>query len=218
MSGVSVVNPLAQGPVVLVSAVGGAEGARPAAAALACAGAELDQAALLIDVGGRPARPTLVASAAAQKLEERLVAHLPDRRVAARGQICQVSVPADDEGLATAVAAVSLLREGVAVVHLPTGLLPQAHGPGGLHASGALIRADLEAERPLVALAVRALMDAGLAVAVLKERLGWVTERRALFGALPAAAPGGLPERQVARLLRMPSGCRTTGLGADVAA
>ena len=55
--------------VILVVAVGGAEGSRPAAAALACAGAEPDRASLLIDlVEGRAPRPTLVASAAARSL------------------------------------------------------------------------------------------------------------------------------------------------------
>ena len=79
-------------PTVLVTAVGGAEGRAAAAAALACAGADVDRAALLVDVGGRPPRPTLLASAAARGLEERLAAHLPSARVAARGQVCHLAV------------------------------------------------------------------------------------------------------------------------------
>ena len=77
----------------------GAEGVRGAAAALACAGADVDRASLLVDIGGRAPRPTLLASAAARRLEERLAAHLPRARVAARGQVCHLSAPADDEGL-----------------------------------------------------------------------------------------------------------------------
>jgi hypothetical protein len=52
-----------------------------------------------------------------------------------------------------------------------------------------------------VALAARDLLGRGLAVAVLKRRLNWVAERRALFGALPVGSPGGLPGRLVNRLI-----------------
>jgi hypothetical protein len=52
----------------------------------------------------------------------------------------------------------------------------------------------------LVALAVEDLLGRGLRVAVLKHRLGWVTERRAGFGALGSDS-GGLPESLVRRLL-----------------
>lgn len=194
-------NPLATGPVVVVAAVGEAEGSRGVAAALSCAGAEIDTAALLIDVGGRPPRPTLLASAAAQKLEERLTAHLPHLRAAARGQVCHLAVPADQEGLDAASAAVTAARGATAVLHVPPELLQEiVEGCSGLRPSGVLLRADLDRDRALVALAVRELMTRGLAVAVLKRRLSWMVERRALFGVLPAASAGGLPERLVRRL------------------
>ncbi len=83
--------PTAATPTVLVTAVGEAEGSRGAAAALACAGADIDLATLLVDVAGEAPRPTLLASAAAHRLEERLVAHLPAARVAARGQVCHLA-------------------------------------------------------------------------------------------------------------------------------
>jgi len=194
------VNPLAGGPVVLAAAVGEAEGARGAAAALACAGADIDQAALLIDAGGRPPRPTLIASAAAQKLEERLRAHLPDARVAARGQVCHLAVAADGDGLGAAAVASHVARDSLAVLHLPPGLLQPALGESGLRPTGVLLRADLRDDRALVALAARDLLGQSLAVGVLKRRLGWVAERRALFGALPAGSPGGLPRRLTRRL------------------
>ncbi len=198
-------NPLRDGPTLLVAAVGEAEGARGAAAALACAGAELDAPALLVEVGGRAPRPALLASASAQRLERRVAAHLPDSRVAARGGVCHLAVPSTDEGLAAAAAAVTVARGATAVLHLPPGHLEATiGGEFGLRPSGVLLRADLAADRALVALAVRSLMERGLAVCVLKRRLPWVAERRALFGALPAGAPGGLPERLVAHLLRGP--------------
>ena len=197
----SIVNPLADGPTVLVTAVAEAEGSRGAAAALACAGAEGDAAALLVDVGGRAPRPTLIVSAAAQKLEERLAAHLPQAGVAARGQVCHLSVPPDPGGLDTASAAIGVARGATAVIHVPPELFQPALTEGAkLRTSGALLRADLRRDRALVALTVRDLIERELAVGVLKRRLNWVAERRALFGALPAASPGGLPERLVHRL------------------
>src|SRR5215218_771450 len=206
MSGATTfVNPLKTGPTVIVAAIGRAEGCRGAAAALACAGADVDLATLLVDVGGRTPRPALLVSAAGQKLEERLAAHLPDVRAAARGQVCHLAVPADEEGIAAAAAALAVARETTAVLRLPPQLLQEAlTGKLGLHPTGVLLRADLPEDRPLVALAVRDLLLRDLAVGVLKQRLSWVAERRALFGALPTGAPGGLSERFAARLLRTP--------------
>ena len=182
------------GPAVLVTAVGSAEGARAAAAALACAGDDVDRATLLIDVGGRAPRPTLLASATAQRLEERLVAHLPPAHVAARGHVCQLAVGNDPDGQATALAAATVARDGLRVVHVEPAMAQALLGsPLGEEISGVLLRADLATDRPLLALAVAGLLSRGLAVAVLKRRLHWVAERRALFGALPPGSAGGLP-------------------------
>ncbi|MGN6557403.1 MAG: hypothetical protein ACTHLH_05255 [Solirubrobacterales bacterium] len=197
----SVSNPLQEGPVIIVAAVGEAEGSRGAAAALACAGADAHVATLLVDVDGRGPRPALLASAAAQELEARLAAHLADAKVAARGQVCHISVPAGPEGLEAASAAVTVARGAAAVIHVPPELLqPVLSGGSGLRPSGVLLRADLADDRPLAALATRGLVAQGLAVALLKQRLGWVAERRALFGALPAGSAGGLSLRLVRRL------------------
>lgn len=195
------VNPLRDAPTIAVAAVGEADGAPGAAAALACAGADLDAPALFIDVGGRPARPALLASTAARKLEERLVAHLPELKPAARGQVCHLTVPAAPDGLEAAAAAVTAGRGACAVLYMPPSMLqPALAAESGVGLSGVLLRADLAEERALVALAVRDLLARELAVAVLKHRLGWISERRALFGALPAGSPGGLPPRLVGRL------------------
>ncbi len=197
----SVINPLRDAPTIVVTAVGEAEGSRGAAAALACAGADLEVATLLVDVGGRSPRPALLASAAAQKLEERLAAHLPDARAAARGQVCHLSVPAEPEGLAVAAAAVTVARGATAVVHVPPSFLqPTLACDSELSPSGVLLRGDLAVDRPLLALAVHDLIARDFAVGVLKRRLSWVAERRALFGALPADSPGGLPRRLVRQL------------------
>lgn len=191
-------------PVVVVTAVGAAEGARGAAAALACAGADPDRAALLVDLDGRAPRPTLLASTAARELEDRLAAHLPRTRVAARGQVCHLAAPADEEGFAAAAAAVTVARGALAVIHAPSvslqALLVAAGAGEGPRATGALLRADVATDRALLALVVRDLRLRGLAVAVLKHRLGWVEERRAFFGVLGTQA-GGIPPRLRSRVL-----------------
>jgi hypothetical protein len=189
------------GTVVVVTAVGGAEGSRGAAAALSCAGSGVDTAALLVDVGGRVPRPTLIASASAHRLEERLTARLPRLRPAARGEVCHLSVAADEDGLASAGTAVTVARGGLAVVHVaPERLQSLLDAAGVPRPDAALLRADLTTDRALVALAVDDLLERGLRVSVLKHRLGWVTERRAGFGALGSDS-GGLPESLVGRLL-----------------
>lgn len=192
----------ARSPVVLVTAVGAAAGARGAAAALACAGGDADAAALLVDVGGRPPRPTLLASAAARGLEERLAAHLPRARIAARGALCQLAAPADEDGLELASAATTVARGKAVVVLVEPGFLQALLAAGvAPRPTAVLLRADPGAERPLLTLLARDLVERGLAVAVLKQPLAWVAERRALFGALPADGAGGLPASTVGRLL-----------------
>jgi hypothetical protein len=192
------------GTVVVATAVGGAEGSRGAAAALCCAGSGVETAALLVDVGGRVPRPTLIASASAHRLEERLAARLPALRPAARGEVCHLSVSADEDGLAAAGTAVAVARGGLAVVHVAPGHLQSVlDTPGAPRLDSALLRADLDGTRALAALAVNDLLRRGLRVAVLKHRLGWVAERRAGFGALGSDS-GGLPESLIRRLLDNP--------------
>jgi hypothetical protein len=189
------------GRVVLVAAVGEASGSKAAAAALACAGSEPDRPGLLIDIGGRAPRPTLVASTGARKLEERLAVHLPQLRAASRGQTCHLAVGDDEDAFECVRAALPLVRDSVAVVHLSPARLRQALAETGLRPTGAMLRADLGADRSLTALAVRDLIDRGLRAKVLKRPLAWVPARRALFGVLPPTAPGGLPSALLDSLL-----------------
>jgi hypothetical protein len=189
------------GPVVLVTQVGAATGSRAAAAALACAASEPDRAALLIDLDdGRAPRSTLVATAGARALEERLAAHLPDAAVASRGQICQLKLAPGPEAIERAVAALPLVRESAAVVHVPSSLLRPALEQPRLQPTGTLLRADLAVDRALTALSVRDLMRRGLSVVVLKRPLGWLAARAAMLGAQPAAG-AGLPARVREHLL-----------------
>lgn len=175
-----------RGPVVLVTAVGAASGARAAAAALARAASEPDRAALLIDLdGGRAPRPSLIATSGARALEERLVAHMPDAAVASRGSVCHLKLPVDPEGIEGIAAALPLVRESAGIIHLPPRLLRPVLEETRVQATAALLRADLAEDRALTALAARDLMARDLRVAVLKRPLGWLA-KRALLGMLPA--------------------------------
>jgi hypothetical protein len=204
------------GRVIFVTAVGAASGARAAAAALACARSEPDRPGLLIDIGGRPPRPTLLASAGARELEERLTAHLPELRVASRGGTCHLAMAADTEALERLSAVLPLVRDAVAVLAVPPDLFQDLLCVQGVEPSGVLVRADLGSDRALTALIVGEIQRRGLLVRVLKRPLAWVPARRALFGVLPADAPGGLPLRLRESLLEseIPAahGCYT---GAD---
>lgn len=189
------------GRVILVTAVGEASGSKAAAAALACAGSEPDRPGLLIDIGGRPPRPTLVASAGARELEERLAAHLPQQRAASRGQTCHLAVGDSPVDFESVRAALPLVRDSVAVLHLPPARFQEALAEAGLRPTGAILRADLDGDRPLTALAVRDLIDRGLRTKVLMRPLGWIPARRALFGVMPLHGPGGLPSSLLQSLL-----------------
>lgn len=193
----------AAGTNVLVTRVGEAEGAREIAAALACAGSDSDRAGLLVELGGceRTPRPALVATAAARSLEERLASHLPGAAAAARGRLCHLVAPAGESGIEAARAAQPLVRDCVCVVLAPPGSIEAVLGLAGLRISSILVRADLENDRALAALAVRALMDKGLSVTVAKRPLPWGPARLALFGALTVGARG-VPGRVIERCLR----------------
>jgi hypothetical protein len=182
-----------KGRLILVTAVGAATGSREAAAALVCAGSEADRPGLLIDVGGPPPRPTLLASAGARRLEERLAVHLPALRAASRGQTCHVAVAEGREGCEGVRAALPLVRDSVAVVHVSPSSFRALLEEPGIDPGGILLRADPGTDRPLTALAARDLVARRLRVKVLARPLAWLAARRALFGVLPPASVGGLP-------------------------
>ena len=188
------------GPVVLVTRVGAATGSKAAAAVLACAASESDRAALLIDLDdGRRPRATLVATAGARALEERLVAHLPGAAVASRGQICHLRLSPGPEGVDAIAAILPLVRESAAIVHLAPDLLRSVLEEPRIRPTSVLLRADLKKDRALTALAARDLMARGLRVAVLKLPPGWLAARAALLGAL-AVSGQALPARLHKRL------------------
>lgn len=200
------------GPVLVV-AVGAATGSRATAAALACAGAEPDRAGLLVDLdAGRAPRPSLIATAAAHKLEKRLATHLPKAGIVSRGATCHLSAVGattdpdserderETSALDPLAASLPLVRDSVTVVHLPPQLLQPVLTDPRIGPSAALLRADLPVDRALTALIARDLIDRGLRVVVLKRPLAWLSARFALLGALPPGVEV-LPARVRQRLL-----------------
>src|SRR5690349_8042627 len=139
---------------ILVAAVGRAEGSFGAAAALACAAATPDDAPLLVDLGGRRARPTLISSSAANALEARMrgVAGVERSAIAARGHFCQLAASSDRAGLEEVAAAVAVTQAPkLVVLHLPGRLLAAAASGGKVPLAGALLRVDLPRARWLAA-------------------------------------------------------------------
>jgi len=202
---------LAVPPLVIVAAGGDADGSRAAAAALTCAAIGGAQAPLFIDLAGTAPRPTLLASAEARALEGRLARAVPDAAAAARGGFCQLALSADIEGFTAAAAAVGATGGAPAVVYVPGGRLSALlDSTLASHVSAALVRSEVGVDQALAALGALELLSRGLSVALLEHRLGWVTERRALFGALRAKDLHELPRAPVQWLasyaLRLPIG------------
>lgn len=194
-------SPAPGGPLILVAPVGVATGSTAAAAALACAASEPDRTALLIDLTDeRTPRSTLVATAGARELEERLVAHLPEAGVASRGGICRLRLSPDLGEVDRIAAALPLVREAAAAIHVPPTCLRPVLDHPRIQPGAALLRADLSEDRALIALTVHDLMAKGLRVGVLKRPLGWLTARAALLGVLPPGSQA-IPSRLHERLL-----------------
>jgi hypothetical protein len=170
---------------VVVAAIGSAQGSRAAAAALACAGADQDRAALFIDLGARVPKPTLVASSAARNLEQRIARRLPGLPVAARGQTCHVAAAPDAQGFSLARLAAAEAGDALVVVHVaPNALSRLLSSPDAPRFTTALLRVDRDqSQADLDDVVARDLLGRGVMVSALHHRLSWVEERRALFGA-----------------------------------
>ena len=191
-------------PVILTTAIGGSGGGTSmgAAVAVAAGGGEGSASALLVDLdpGHRTRGATVLASDSARELEDRLRAlGGPFEAAAARGHLCYLPLPEDEDPLATVAELVAhKLPAAAVIVHLPQELWARAIGDMRLRARSGLLRAELPADRALAALAVRELHDRGLRAKVVSDPLGRVASRRALAG----VEPGGAASRRAARLAR----------------
>ena len=155
-----------------------------------------------VEVGGSVRRrPTLLSSAAARALEER-VAAIGELRPAARGRICWVGLEAG-EAWRVQLAAVIAASGGLAVAHLEPMEWRQALDDPELAPAAALVRADVAPHRDLLALLAAELRDRRLPLRVATRPLGLVGARRALAGLEPGG-PAGPRAARVARALVPP--------------
>ncbi len=184
--------------IVLAAGLPGAGEPLAGVAAVAVALAvERSAPVVLVEVGRPRGRgPTMLAAETARRLEARL--RDAGVRCAARGRIAWVGIA--EEGWTEAareVAALAAEAEAVLVVVEPR-LVAEGLADPGLAIDGALLCAELPAQRPLAALAVGELLTAGVRVRVLSRAPGRVAARRALAG----IDPGGESARRSARLAR----------------
>jgi soluble lytic murein transglycosylase-like protein len=185
--------------VVVASDLGAARGTLAVAAAVGVELAGERGGALLVDASESGRRgATMLASARARAVEDALRGHGFERAVA-RGRLCILSLPGGEHvvpRLLEAVEAASEVPAPVVVAHLPGPLCRRALADAALEPQGAVLRADLPAQRPLAALAVIELREQRVPARVVARPLGRVASRRALAG----LEVGGAAGRRLARL------------------
>jgi hypothetical protein len=197
-------------PVVLVAAAGRSGGGLAEAAALAVAVARrADEGVLVVEITDeeRRRRPTLLASDAARDLERAVRAAPGGGQAVARGSVCWLKLAEGGEGDALATVAELLaapLPCEAVVVHLPPALWAAALDRPDLAASGGLVRADLDADRELAAIAVAELRTRGMAARVAKAAQGPVAARRSLAGLEAGAEATARAERAAKALVPEP--------------
>jgi len=178
----------------LPRAGGGRELAAAAATALA-AGRQV----VLADLGGAPKRPTLLASAEARALEDALRAR--GHGAAARGRICWLALPGGEAGAEALAGLRELGLADLIVAYVPPSLWAEALDRLDPGPDGALLRAELPAQRALAALAVAELRERGVPAQVAKRGPGLVAARRAAAGIEPGGPAGAAARRLTRRLL-----------------
>jgi Transglycosylase SLT domain/D-alanyl-D-alanine carboxypeptidase len=201
--------------LLLATDVGEAKGGLAIAAAIAVALTVQEpgrpSGVLLAELGGERGRgPTMLASGPARELEQRL-REAGLERVAARGRLCWLGLPATVEALGDLPRVLAAVpAASVAIVHLPARLWPLALEEPGLEPRAGLLRADLPGDKPLAALAVAELRERRLGVRIASRPLSHIASRRAMAG----LETGGAAARRVGRLARGLVG-RTGPPGAD---
>ncbi len=159
--------------------------------------AESDDAGALmieLDEGGHRRGPTMLASAPARALEERLRGEGVE--AAARGRLAWVVLGADvpwEESLAEIL---GIAPEAAAVVHAPVSRWRSLLWTPALRLPIALLRADVPAQRSLAALTAIELRAAGVPLRIATRAPGRIAARRALAG----IDPGGDAARRAGRI------------------
>ena len=189
--------------LLLATDVGEAKGGLAIAAAIAVALTVQEpvrpSGVLLTELGGERGRgPTMLASGPARELEQAL-REAGLERVAARGRLCWLGLPATVEALGDLPRVLAAVpTASVAIVHLPARLWALALEEPGLEPRAGLLRADLPGDRPLAALAVAELRERRLGVRIASRPLSHIASRRAMAG----LETGGAAARRVGRLAR----------------
>jgi hypothetical protein len=203
---------------VIATELGDAKGGVAVSAAiaviLAASSARGPCGALLAELGPERQRgPTLLASTPARELEQTL-GRIGFERVAARGRLCWLGLPATQESLSDLSDALDgLPRPSIALVHLPAALWPVALGEGPLQPRAGLLRTDLQSDRALAALAVLELRERGLPARIASRPLGWVASRRALAGLELGSGSGASRLARIARGLAAVERAAVSGRG-----
>jgi hypothetical protein len=193
-------------PILLVTAIGRAEGALASAAAVGVAAAtatDRDRPAPVVvaELGAEGSRgPTMLASAAARRLETELGAR--GVRAAARGAVCWVGLPGGEEGLDELERAMENLEARAVVAVLPAGHWAEALARLRGRLAGAVLRCDLPRNRSLAALTAIELREGGLRAKVDPRGWGPLSTRRAMAGLDPGGPAARRSRRIASSLLR----------------
>ncbi len=155
---------------------------------------------VLVEVGGTARRrPTLLSSNAARGLETRLRA-AGFERSAARGRVCWAGL-ANEAGWCERLRGLALTApDCVVVAFMAPAEWRQALDDADLAPDGAMIRADVRAHRPLLALCVAELRERDIGARVATRPLGLVGARRALAG-LDSGGPAAVRMARAAQAL-----------------
>ncbi|MDQ3572042.1 MAG: transglycosylase SLT domain-containing protein [Actinomycetota bacterium] len=180
--------------LVAVTAIGDAKGSLPVAAALALALAEPGRGAVICEVGdGARRRRTLVASASARGLEAEL---RPELAAVARGALCWLPLSPTEDDWPQGLDRCMTSSADLVVVDLCPGAWRQLFD--WQNPAAAALRADLDRQRALAALAAFDMRARGLPLAVVPRTPNLVSARRALAG----LEPGGELSARTARIAR----------------
>ena len=191
--------------VVLATALPGAGGGLATAASVAVACATSGGGVVFAEVGAEARRgPTMLASAGARELEDRLRA--AGVEATARGRLCWTTLDETGDALRFALDAAGPFN--AAIVYLPPGAWRDTIEANPPLADAALVHASLPGQRSLAALLVADLRGAGVRLGISSVAPGRVGARRALAGIEAGGEAGDRALRIARRLIRPPGGAR----------
>jgi hypothetical protein len=192
--------------LIVVSRVGGGQGAPATAHALAIAAARREAersgepgAALLLDgAGGRASRAGLLATEPARALRERVAELMPALRPVARGHLCLGTIGAEDDPHPALEEALAAPLSVPVVAHLEPASFREATRAAARRVRLAVLQSDSTVPKALLALAFAELRADGVPLKVKGAAPGRIQARRALAGLEPGGATGTWARRALA--------------------